>query len=274
MYRAMNFGRTHYLGAPKIQRVVIKCANKTFREYYQRQKAVSVSCTNLYAGMQWTNCITQLKEFEDKYISCMLRKVVMYFRGWLHGYAYDAQDTISGASKHFFDFGNHRYLWHYNYDNSYTEVKCDSEYINTNGIEHVRDWPKGRKIKHKLTWYFKPKEMFYPVGGKFSTMEFSVLAKGQMSDGTNNVHKVVCFAPVLRKIEDEDLKAGKQENGYSCFTDITMYYHFSFAARTKTNLYVGSKVDKPTVLKEASVPSPVAAITDKLEKLDLIERLD
>jgi hypothetical protein len=69
----------------------------------------------------------------------------------------------------------------------------------------------------------------------YTKIDINKLMEGQGSSDHNAIYKVVCFGPVLRHIGESEKE--NNENGYVIYTDINVYYHFTFAGRKRIKIH-------------------------------------
>lgn len=188
------------------------------------KKTVTAKGWTLGPGMLWTDEGKGLDRYEKFYRGMKINKIVYYV-------------TISNVSRTLTTDTNVKHVSHSENDiMSYVFKTCwskpsedcvlTSEYWRKNNIGGVRYLKGSRVGRHRITWYLKPRQYYWPKDSKFTGHKFSDLMIGQDSDERSIISKYVIMGPLL--VGDI---ADKSSYYADMDVNVRAYYYMSFAGR-------------------------------------------
>jgi hypothetical protein len=119
----------------------------------------------------------QLTEFNNAYLAMAVFKLVLHVTITLKDF--QIKDKHSSAIDNYFPRPpDLQYLWHYSYEKNddASKICCDTDYIDSNCLTYVKRFPRNNTIRHRITWYFKPRQYARPADHKFENLKMEDLA--------------------------------------------------------------------------------------------------
>lgn len=188
-------------------------------------------------GMLWTDEGKGLDRYEKFYRGFKINKVVYYV-------------TISNTSRTFSTDDTAKHIIHQENDiMSYVFKTCwskpaedyvlTSEYWRKNNLGGIKYLKANKVARHRITWYLKPRQYYWPKDSKFTGHDFSNLMIGQDSDERTIISKYVLMGPMLVGTISE-----KSTYYEDMDVNIKAYYYMSFAGRrfvTPNVTYINAK---------------------------------
>lgn len=228
-------------GHPRLKKVVLKCQDNFYISYVAAGPQTVYDYTphvfKLNDSYFDSLIKSQLSEFNNAYCGVRLEKVTYYiqiFREAVYNVIPDKSADQVDSTVRF-----QTYLWHYNYDGDPFVCLITNEYIDEHQLKYVKRWPKSDHVKHRITWYLKPRGFMF--ANNFEKIANMKTLLSSQSSSTTQISKCVCFGPVLNVVD----KSSKSVLRYVYHCKINCVFHFRFCnPRSKAPGFASGK-EKP-----------------------------
>lgn len=127
--------------------------------------------------------VKELSEFNNAYTGVRLDKVTAHIALNLIDFKVHNKKVDPSAETHLPISPAMEYLWHYNYDGTHSTISCKRSNVEDNCLTFVRKWPRSNRLKHRITWYFKPRIWYFLKEVKFEKLNTRNLVLQQGSSG-------------------------------------------------------------------------------------------